>query len=148
MSWKWNMDQSNVSVQVTCQDVINWQRPAKSNYYLLLSLTSKFNWMHYLNDVKINPSNDLYNCDENERYIHEHIFRLIRIHCYDFTHLDSQQWWITLFCNGDIVQNANNYNHEFVNTLHIKYSKIDHRHDENELQKSCGSSKFIMQDIW
>ena len=27
----------------------------------------------------------------------------------------------TLFCNGDIVHNANNYNHEFVNTLHIKH---------------------------
>ena len=53
MSWKWNMDQSNVSVQVTCQVVVDWQRPAKSNYDLLLSSTSKFNWMHYLNDVKL-----------------------------------------------------------------------------------------------
>ena len=53
MSWKWNMDQSNVSVQVTCQVVVDWQRPAKSNYDLLLSSTSKFNWIHYLNDVKL-----------------------------------------------------------------------------------------------
>ena len=37
MSWKWNMDQSNVSVKVTCQVVVDWQRPAKSNYDLLLS---------------------------------------------------------------------------------------------------------------
>ena len=53
MSWKWKMDQSNVSIQVTCQVVVDWQRPAKSNYDLLLSSTSKFNWMHYLNDVKL-----------------------------------------------------------------------------------------------
>ena len=37
--------------------------------------------------------------------------------------MDSQQWWLTLFCNGDIVHNAHNYNHEFVNTLKIKYSE-------------------------
>ena len=53
MSWKWKMDQSYVSIQVTCQVVVDWQRPAKSNYDLLLSSTSKFNWMHYLNDVKL-----------------------------------------------------------------------------------------------
>ena len=28
-----------------------------------------------------------------------------------------------LFCTGDIVHNANNYNHEFVSTLQIKYSE-------------------------
>ena len=50
------------------------------------------------------------------QFIHENIFRLIQIHCYDFTHWDSQQWWLTLFCNGDIVHNANYYNDEFVNT--------------------------------
>ena len=27
------------------------------------------------------------------------------------------------FSNCDIVHNANNYNHEFLNTLQIKYSK-------------------------
>ena len=27
----------------------------------------------------------IYNCDENEKNIHENIFRLIQIHCYDFT---------------------------------------------------------------
>ena len=41
------------------------------------------------------------------------MFRLIQIHCYDFTQWDSQQWWLILFCTGDIVHNANNYNHEF-----------------------------------
>ena len=48
---------------------------------------------------------------------------MIQIHCYDFTQWDSQQWWLILFCTGDIVHNANNYNHEFVNTLQIKYSE-------------------------
>ena len=55
--------------------------------------------------------------------IHEHIFRLIQIHIYDFTQWGSQQWWLILFCTGDIVHNANNYNHEFINTLQIKYSE-------------------------
>ena len=36
---------------------------------------------------------------------------------------DSQQWWLILFCTGDIVHSANNYNHEFVNALQIKYSE-------------------------
>ena len=63
----------------------------------------------------------IYNCDENEQiYMKIIIFRLIQIHCYDFTQWDSQQWWLILFCTGDIVHNANNYNHEFVNT---KYSE-------------------------
>ena len=75
----------------------------------------------------------------------ENIFRLIQIHCSDFSHWGSQQWWLTLFCNGDIVHNANSYNHEFVNTLLITYS--DHRHDQNKMQKSYGSKNFIMQDI-
>ena len=35
--------------------------------------------------------------------------------CYDFTHWNSQKWWLTLFCNGDIF-----HNHESVNTLQIK----------------------------
>ena len=68
--------------------------------------------------------------------MHENIFRLIQIHCYDFTQWDSKQWWLILFCTGDIVHNANNYNHEFVNTLQIKYSEIDNRHNENKMQKS------------
>ena len=55
--------------------------------------------------------------------IRANIFRLIQIHCYDFTQLDSQQWWLILFCTGDIVHNANNYNHEFLNILQIKYSE-------------------------
>ena len=55
--------------------------------------------------------------------IHENIFRLIQIHSYDFTQWDSQQWWLILFCTGDIVHNANNYNHEFINTLQIKHSE-------------------------
>ena len=68
MSWQWNMDQSNVSVQVTCQVVVDWQRPAKSNYDLLVSSTSKFNWMHYLIDVKrFWIYQMIYNCDENEK---------------------------------------------------------------------------------
>ena len=68
MSWKWKMDQSNVSIQVTCQVVVDWQRPAKSNYDLLLSSTSKFNWMHYLNDVKLFLIYQMiYICDENEK---------------------------------------------------------------------------------
>ena len=58
-----------------------------------------------------------YNCNENEMIdIDENRFRLIQIHCYDFTHYDSQQWWLTLFCNVDIIYNTNNYNKEFVNT--------------------------------
>ena len=65
----------------------------------------------------------IYNCDENEKYIHKNIFRLIQIHCYDFTQWGSQQWWLILFCTGDIVHNAKNYNHEFVNTFQIKYSE-------------------------
>ena len=29
----------------------------------------------------------IYNCDENEKLgLHENIFRLIQIHCYNFTH--------------------------------------------------------------
>ena len=53
----------------------------------------------------------IYNCDENEKNIHENIFmRLIQIHWYDFTSWDSQQWWLTLFFNDDIVHNANFYN--------------------------------------
>ena len=36
----------------------------------------------------------IYNCDENEKNIHKNISRLIQIHCYDFTHWDSQQWWL------------------------------------------------------
>ena len=48
------------------------------------------------------------------------IFRLIQIHCYDSTQWDSQRWWLILFCTGDIVHYAKNYNHEFVNTLQIK----------------------------
>ena len=55
--------------------------------------------------------------------IDENSFRLIQIHCYDFIHWDSQQWWLKLFCNGDIY-NVNNYNHEFVNTLNIRYSEL------------------------
>ena len=66
----------------------------------------------------------IYNCDENEKKIHKNIFRLIQIHYYDFTQWDSQQWWLILFCTGDIVYNANNYNHEFVNTLQIKYRPL------------------------
>ena len=64
----WNMDQSNhVFVQVTGQVVINWQRPAKSNYDLFLSFISKFNWMHYFNDVKLFWMYQMiYYCDENE----------------------------------------------------------------------------------
>ena len=31
--------------------------------------------------------------------IHENTFRLIQIHCYDFTQWDFQQWWLILFCN-------------------------------------------------
>ena len=46
--------------------------------------------------------------------IDENRFRLIQIHCYDFT----------LFCNGNIVHNVNNYNHEFINTLNIRYSEL------------------------
>ena len=68
MSWKWKMDQSNVSIQVTCQVVVDWQRPAKSNYDLLLSSTSKFKWMHYLIDVKLFWIYQMiYNCDEDEK---------------------------------------------------------------------------------
>ena len=48
----------------------------------------------------------IYNCDENEKNIHENTFRLIQIHCYYFTQWDSQQWWLILFCIGDIVHNA------------------------------------------
>ena len=55
--------------------------------------------------------------------LHENTFRLIQIHCYDFTQWDSKQWWLILFCTGDIVHNAKNYNHEFVKTLQIKYSE-------------------------
>ena len=35
----------------------------------------------------------------------------------------SQPDSVILFCTGDIVHNANNYNHEFVNALQIKYSE-------------------------
>ena len=35
MGWKWNVDKSNLSIQVTCRVVVNWQWPAKSNYDLL-----------------------------------------------------------------------------------------------------------------
>ena len=55
----------------------------------------------------------LKNVDENR-------FRQIYNHYYDFTHWDSQHWLITSFCNSDIIHNANNYNHEVVNTSHIK----------------------------
>ena len=34
----------------------------------------------------------IYNCDEDEKNIHENIFRLFQNHCYDFTQWDSQQW--------------------------------------------------------
>ena len=81
MSWKWNMDQSNVSVQVTCQVVVDWQQPAKSNYDLLLSSKSKFNWIHYLNDVEIFQIYQIiYNCDENEKIymkIHSDWFKFV-----------------------------------------------------------------------
>ena len=60
----------------------------------------------------------LYNCDENEK-----IYMTVYSDCYDFTQWDSQQWWLIIFCTGDIVHNANNYNHEFVNALQIKYSE-------------------------
>ena len=68
MSLKWNMDQSNVSVQVTCQVVVDWQRPAKSNYDLLLSSTSKFNWNALFKLVELFQIYQMiYNCDENEK---------------------------------------------------------------------------------
>ena len=74
MSWKWKMDQSYVSIQVTYQVVVDWQRPAKSNYDLLLSSTSKFNWMHYSNDVKLFQIYQMiYNCDEDEKYTWKYI---------------------------------------------------------------------------
>ena len=46
------------------------------------------------------------------------IFRQIQMNCKDFTHWNSQEWWLTLFCNGDIF-----HNHESVNTLQIKYQE-------------------------
>ena len=48
--------------------------------------------MHCFNNVKLL---NLSNCDDKN--IHENIFRLIQIHCYDLTQWDSQHWWLTLF---------------------------------------------------
>ena len=62
--------------------------------------------------------------------MHENTFRLIQIHCYDFTQWDSQQWWLILFCTGDIVHNAKKYNHEFVK---LSIQKKDHMHNENKM---------------
>ena len=63
-------------------------------------------------------------------------FRLIQIHCYDFRQWDSQQWWLIIFCTGDIVHNAKTT----IISLEILYKLtiqiIDHRHNENKMQKS------------
>ena len=70
----------------------------------------------------------IYNCDENEN--DENSLN------YDFTQWDSQQWWLILFCTGDIVHNVKNYNHELLILYKLSIQKIDHRHNENKMQKS------------
>ena len=67
--------------------------------------------------------------------VHENTFKLIQIHCYDFTQWDSQQWWLILFCTGDIVHNVKTTIMSFEIIYKLTIQKIDHRHNENKMQK-------------
>ena len=91
----------------------------------------------------------IYNCDENEKNIEENIY------------LDLFKFIVNISHTGTPNNGGSHYfvmmtlftiETTTVMTLWILYNfniqKIDHRHDENKIQKSYGSLNFIMQDNW